>query len=44
VHLSPAEQAEAVKRSTAAIQPILDSNPGLKEFYGKIKAGAATVN
>jgi TRAP-type C4-dicarboxylate transport system substrate-binding protein len=44
VHLSPAEQAEAVKRSTAAIQPLLDGNPGLKEFYGKIKAGAATVN
>jgi TRAP-type C4-dicarboxylate transport system substrate-binding protein len=42
--LSAAEQAEAEKRVAAAIQPILDKNPPLKEFYNKIKAGAATVN
>lgn len=42
--LSNAEQAEAVKRVTDAIQPILDKNAPLKEFYGKIRAGAATVN
>jgi TRAP-type C4-dicarboxylate transport system substrate-binding protein len=42
-HLSAAEQAEAVKRSADAIQPILDKNPGLKEFYGKVKAASATV-
>jgi len=44
VQLSPAEQEEAVRRVTAAIQPILDTNAPLKEFYGKVKAGAATVN
>jgi TRAP-type C4-dicarboxylate transport system substrate-binding protein len=43
VHLSAAEQAEAVKRSTTAIQPILDKNAGLKDFYGKVKAAVATV-
>ena len=43
VELSPAEQAEAEKRSTAAIAPVLDKYPPLKELYGKIKAGAATV-
>jgi TRAP-type C4-dicarboxylate transport system substrate-binding protein len=42
--LSAAEQAEAEKRVTAAIQPVLDKSAPLKEFYGKIKAGAATVN
>ena len=44
VTLSAAEQAEAEKRVTAAIQPVLDKSAPLKEFYGKIKAGAATVN
>ena len=43
VELSPAEQAEAEKRASAAIQPVLDKSAPLKEFYGKIKAGAATV-
>jgi TRAP-type C4-dicarboxylate transport system substrate-binding protein len=43
VTLSPAEQAEAEKRSSAAIQPVLDKSAPLKESYGKIKAGAATV-
>jgi TRAP-type C4-dicarboxylate transport system substrate-binding protein len=43
VTLSPAEQAEAVKRTTAALQPILDKNAGLKDFYGKVKAASATV-
>lgn len=42
--LPAAEQTEAEKRVTAAIQPVLDKSPPLKEFYGKIKAGAATVN
>jgi TRAP-type transport system periplasmic protein len=41
--LSPAEQAEAEKRSGAAILPVLDKNAPLKDLYGKIKAGAATV-
>jgi TRAP-type C4-dicarboxylate transport system substrate-binding protein len=44
VKLSAAEQTEAVKRVTGAIQPILDKNAPLKEFYNKVKAGAATVN
>jgi TRAP-type C4-dicarboxylate transport system substrate-binding protein len=43
VELSAAEQAEAEKRASAAILPVLDKNAPLKEFYGKIKAGAATV-
>ncbi len=43
VNLSPAEQEEAERRVTAAIQPVLDKSAPLKEFYGKIKAGAATV-
>ena len=43
MELSPAEQAEAEKRASAAIQPVLDKSAPLKEFYGKIKAGAATV-
>jgi hypothetical protein len=37
------EQEEAVRRATAAVQPILDKNPSLKEFYTAIKNGAATV-
>jgi TRAP-type C4-dicarboxylate transport system substrate-binding protein len=42
--LSPAEQDEAVRRTTAALQPILDKNAPLKEFYSKVKAGAGKVN
>lgn len=42
VKLSPAEQKEAEKRVVAAIQPLLDKNPGLKEFYDKIKAAIAS--
>jgi hypothetical protein len=41
--LSPAEQQEAEKRASAAIQPVLDKSAPLKEFYNKIKAAAATV-
>lgn len=41
--LSAAEQADAEKRVTAAIQPVLDKSAPLKEFYGKIKAGADSV-
>jgi TRAP-type transport system periplasmic protein len=44
VQLSAAEQQEAERRASAAIQPILDKSAPLKEFYNKIKAGAATVN
>jgi TRAP-type C4-dicarboxylate transport system substrate-binding protein len=44
VKLSAAEQEEAVRRTTAAIQPILDKNAPLKEFYTKIKTGAGRVN
>ncbi len=42
VKLSPMEQKEADKRVVAAIQPVLDNNPGLKEFYGQIKAAIAS--
>jgi TRAP-type C4-dicarboxylate transport system substrate-binding protein len=38
VTLSPAEQQEAEKRVVEAIQPVLDKNPGLKEFYGKVRS------
>jgi len=41
--LSAAEQEEAVRRVSAAFQPILDKNAALKAFYTKIKEGAATV-
>jgi TRAP-type C4-dicarboxylate transport system substrate-binding protein len=41
---SPAEQAEATKRVTAAIQPMLDSNPDLKKVYDAIKAASAKIN
>jgi TRAP-type C4-dicarboxylate transport system substrate-binding protein len=41
--LSDAEQAEAVKKVSAAMQPILDKNAGLKELYGKLKAAADSV-
>jgi TRAP-type C4-dicarboxylate transport system substrate-binding protein len=44
VTLSAAEQVDAEKRVSAAIEPVLDKSAPLKEFYGKIKAGAATVN
>ncbi|HEX2338623.1 MAG TPA: TRAP transporter substrate-binding protein DctP, partial [Hyphomicrobiaceae bacterium] len=43
ITLSPAEQQEAERRVTAAIQPILDKNAPLKEFYNKLKAAAASV-
>ena len=43
VTLSSAEQEEAVKRVSAAILPVIDKSAPLKEFYNKIKAGAATV-
>ena len=43
VKLSPAEQQEARQRLSAAIVPVLDKSAPLKEFYSKIKAGAATV-
>ena len=42
-NLSAPEQAEAEKRVTAAIQPVLAKNAALKEFYDKIKAGADSV-
>jgi TRAP-type transport system periplasmic protein len=41
--LSDAEQAEAVKKADAAMQPILNKNAGLKEIYGKLKAAADSV-
>lgn len=44
VTLSPAEQEEAVRRVTAAIQPIIEKNAPLKEFYTKVKTGAASAN
>jgi len=42
VKLSPAEQQDAEKRVVTAIQPILDNTPGLKEFYGELKAAIAS--
>jgi TRAP-type C4-dicarboxylate transport system substrate-binding protein len=44
VKLSPQEQEEAIRRSTAALDPLFDKNPGLKEFYGRIKAAVSAVN
>jgi TRAP-type C4-dicarboxylate transport system substrate-binding protein len=44
VKLSPQEQEEAVRRSTAALQPVLDKNSALKDFYGRIKAAVSAVN
>lgn len=41
VRLSDAEQQEAEKRVVEAIQPLLEKNPGLKDFYGKVKAAIA---
>ncbi|MEW6454441.1 MAG: TRAP transporter substrate-binding protein [Pseudomonadota bacterium] len=41
--LSDAEQAEAVKKADAAIQPVLNKNASMKEFYGKLKAAADSV-
>jgi TRAP-type C4-dicarboxylate transport system substrate-binding protein len=41
--LAPAEQQEAVRRATAAIQPILDKDAALKTFYGTVKAAADKV-
>ncbi len=43
VTLSPAEQQDAERRVSAAIQPVLDKSAPLKEFYNKIKAAAASV-
>jgi TRAP-type C4-dicarboxylate transport system substrate-binding protein len=43
VTLSPEEQAEAERRVSAAILPVLDKSAPLKEFYNKIKAASATV-
>ncbi len=44
VKLSPAEQAEAEKRTAAAVQAVLAKNPDSKALYDKLKAAAATVN
>jgi TRAP-type C4-dicarboxylate transport system substrate-binding protein len=44
VNLTPAEQEEATRRVTAAVQQIVDKNAALKEFYTKLKTGAAAVN
>jgi TRAP-type C4-dicarboxylate transport system substrate-binding protein len=43
VTLSQAEQQEAERRVSAAIQPVVDKSVAMKEFYNKIKAAAATV-
>jgi len=44
VKLSPAEQADAVKRVDAAVQSVLAKNASSKELYNKLKEAAATVN
>jgi TRAP-type C4-dicarboxylate transport system substrate-binding protein len=41
--LSDAEQAEAVKKVGATLDPILNKNAGVKELYGKLKAAADSV-
>ena len=33
-----------LRRTTTALQPILDKNASLKEFYTKVKTGAGKVN
>jgi TRAP-type C4-dicarboxylate transport system substrate-binding protein len=40
---SPAEQEEARRRATAAIQPILDKDASLKQFYELVKVSADKV-
>lgn len=42
-NLSADEQAEAEKKVAAAIQPLLQKNPQINDFYNKLKAGAATA-
>jgi TRAP-type C4-dicarboxylate transport system substrate-binding protein len=42
-YLSAAEQQDAVRRATAAIQPILDKDAALKTFYATIKSAADKV-
>ena len=44
VKLSAAEQAEAEKRTAAAVQAVLGKNPSSKVLYDQLKAAAATVN
>ena len=44
VKLSPAEQAEAEKRTVAAVQTVLAKNPSSKQLYDTLKAATATVN
>ena len=44
VKLSPAEQADAVKRVAASLQTTLDKNPPSKELFTKLKAIADKVN
>jgi TRAP-type C4-dicarboxylate transport system substrate-binding protein len=41
--LPPSEQEEAVRRVSAAIQPVLASHPGMKELYDTLKNAAATA-
>jgi TRAP-type C4-dicarboxylate transport system substrate-binding protein len=43
IKLSDAEQAEAVKKVGATLDPILNKNAGVKELYGKLKAAADSV-
>ncbi|MCC6779891.1 MAG: hypothetical protein IT537_25210 [Hyphomicrobiales bacterium] len=40
---SPADQDEARRRATAAIQPILEKDASLKQFYDLVKASADKV-
>ena len=44
ITLSPAEQADAVKRVAASLQVVLDKNPPSKELFTKLKAIADRVN
>jgi TRAP-type transport system periplasmic protein len=44
VKLAAAEQEDAAKRVTAAVQAVLAKNPSSKELYDKLKAAADNVN
>lgn len=41
--LPQAEQEEAIRRVSTAIQPVLANSPGMKELYDTLKNAAATV-
>jgi C4-dicarboxylate-binding protein DctP len=44
IKLSPADQEEAVRRTSAAAQTVVGKSAQLKEFYDKLKAITASAN